>query len=430
MKALIVNHRYFPFHGGSEIYVQNIARWLAQAGWDVRVVTSMAHDLEYFWDHRARSIDAPGREMIDAVQVERLAIRHWPAGRVAFGGLRRLMGEASRFVRISAPFSRAASRTPQIPDLRDRLLADDVPDLIIATNLGLEGLAIEALSAARRRTVPLVLLPFAHLGDGSNNTALRYVSMPHHRELLRAANLVLTMTELEAKFAIDAGARPHRVASVGAGVWPSEVTGGDPKCLRLLFGQDSFIVGSIGAVAADKGACDLVEASLILRRRGLPVQLILVGPELSAFRRWLKRRGADKWAWVHLPGAIDEAAKRDMLAGIDVFALPSRTESFGIVYLEAWANAKPVVAAGVGAVTEIITDGVDGLLVPYGDPGAIADALERLAKSTEMQHAIGVSGRRKVDELYTWEEVLARIGGALDRVLGIKVAAAGATDWR
>lgn len=421
MKAILVNHRYYPFRGGSEIYVQALAEWLVRSGWSASVITTDAYDLEYFWDRRARRIEAPRRDSLNGVKVQRLEVRHRFGGRYLFGAVRRGMGEASRVVRWAPPFRAASRFLPSIPKLRAALRSDPVVDVIIATNLGIEGLAIEAWDAARLLGVPLVLIPFAHLGDGADSVARRYVSMPHHRDLLRAANLILTMTQLEAEFVAECGVESRRIKTVGAGITQNDVVCGKSRDMDLLFGRSAFVVASLGALAADKGTVDLVEASRLLRDRGVPIELVLVGPELSAFRTWMRERGADDWPWVHRPGMIDDEAKRRLLGGMDVLAMPSRTESFGIVYLEAWANGKPVVGAAVGAVREIIDDGADGLLVPFGQPEALAAALERLYSSPELRIRLGAAGRRKVEAHYTWDRVFGRIGDAFEDVLGLRV---------
>ena len=69
-------------------------------------------------------------------------------------------------------------------------------------------------------------------------------------------------------------------------------------------------------------------------------------------------------------GPVRGQLKQDMLAATDLFVLPSRVDSFGIVYLEAWAYGLPVIGCRAGGVPDVIDDGQDGLLVNYGDePG-------------------------------------------------------------
>ena len=119
--------------------------------------------------------------------------------------------------------------------------------------------------------------------------------------------------------------------------------------------------------------------------------------------------------------ACPVAIKEMLFRAADVFALPSRTESFGIVYLEAWAHALPVIGARAGAVTEVIRDEIDGLLVQYGDSRAIADALLRLNQSPSWARSLGNAGYEKIGRCFTWDAVLERIGMAFERVLGIEV---------
>jgi glycosyltransferase involved in cell wall biosynthesis len=421
VNAVLVNHRYHPFQGGSEIYIKTVAEWLLSNGVDTRVVTTNAWDLEYFWDPRARPAYAPSRDDVCGIPVRRLEVGHPPLSRYAFPPLRRLMGESSRASRWAKPFDLAAALLPQVPGLVEAIVDGPVPDIIVTTNLSLEGLATVASATSRTLGARLVVIPFAHVGGVDDAKARRYVSMPHQRGLLRSADLVLTMTDLERCFVEELGVEPFRAVFVGAGIEESAVTGGCAGRFRAKLGSTSPIVAFIGAQAADKGTCDLVEATGLLRWRGVPLELVLIGPELSGFRDWMERSGADGWPWVHRLGVVDEGVKRDLLAAMTLLAVPSRTESFGIVYLEAWANQKPVLGARVGAVTEVVDHGTDGFLVPFGDPAAIANAIGDLLADPERRAQMGIAGYRKVQRLYTWDRVLGRIGSAFEDVLGMRI---------
>jgi glycosyltransferase involved in cell wall biosynthesis len=72
-------------------------------------------------------------------------------------------------------------------------------------------------------------------------------------------------------------------------------------------------------------------------------------------------------------------------------------------------------------VRQVIDDGTDGLLVPFGNPATLADALALLADSPEMRRAMGIAGRRKVEAQFTWSRVFDKIDSAFGRVLGIRV---------
>jgi len=158
-----------------------------------------------------------------------------------------------------------------------------------------------------------------------------------------------------------------------------------------------------------------------LRRSGEDIELVLAGPSLSSFERWYTALPARDRDGIHLLGVISQAEKRDMLAAIDVLALPSRTESFGIVYLEAWANRKPVIAAAVGAVPELVRHGENGLLVPFGSPHELAGCLRDLLRDAALSRALGAHGQELVMRSYTWEHVIERVRVAYARALGMAV---------
>jgi glycosyltransferase involved in cell wall biosynthesis len=117
----------------------------------------------------------------------------------------------------------------------------------------------------------------------------------------------------------------------------------------------------------------------------------------------------DERAGVRMLGYIDTAERRDLLAAIDTLALTSRTESFGIVYLEAWVNRKPVIAARAGAVPELVRDGETGLLVPYGNPDALARTIGLLMDDEGLRQSLGEHGRQLSESRYTWPDVLRRV---------------------
>ena len=106
---------------------------------------------------------------------------------------------------------------------------------------------------------------------------------------------------------------------------------------------------------------------------------------------------------IHLLGQVHEGTKQALLAECVALALPSRVDSFGIVLLEAWQHAKPVVAAAVGGPATLVVHEETGLLVPFDDSGALASALQRLFNEPGLAARMGASGRRTVINQYTWD---------------------------
>jgi glycosyltransferase involved in cell wall biosynthesis len=147
----------------------------------------------------------------------------------------------------------------------------------------------------------------------------------------------------------------------------------------------------------------VVEAVRRLWRDGVDVELFLAGSVLSAFQRYLDRLPEEDRGRMSVLGPVDDGTKRDLLAAADIVAMPSRTDSFGLVYLEAWLYRKPVIGARAWGIDDVIEDGVDGVLVPFDDPGALAKAIASLLSQPGLCAAMGARGEQKVYRLHTWE---------------------------
>src|SRR5207302_4936261 len=118
--------------------------------------------------------------------------------------------------------------------------------------------------------------------------------------------------------------------------------------------------------------------------------LVLAGPEMPDFQRFMKDR---RVARVLRIGELSDDEKRDFFAGIDVFALPSRTDSFGLVLLEAWANGKPNLVYRAGGPAELARHELDGLHAKCGDVGELAGQLGRLIGDAGLRRTLGECGR-------------------------------------
>jgi glycosyltransferase involved in cell wall biosynthesis len=180
-------------------------------------------------------------------------------------------------------------------------------------------------------------------------------------------------------------------------------------------------------MAYDKGVFHLVEAMRQVWAEGTSARLVLAGAVLEPMRRfWLGLPEECRQRILLLDG-ISEADKLDLLAAGDVFAMPSRTDAFGIVYLEAWSYAKPVIGAAAGGVPDVIQHEQDGLLVPFGDVPALAASIERLLRDPLLMRALGERGRAKVLAEYTWDKTFAVVNRLYEELTGSSWSA-GSTD--
>ncbi|MGA3058018.1 MAG: glycosyltransferase family 4 protein [Candidatus Limnocylindrales bacterium] len=112
---------------------------------------------------------------------------------------------------------------------------------------------------------------------------------------------------------------------------------------------------------------------------------------------------------VRFIGRLPNSEVATLLSGLDILAMPSRREEWGVAAAEASASGLAVVATRVGGIPEIVVDGETGLLVPPEDPAALAKALERLIADPGLRSRLGRAGRRRIEELFRWE-------GCVDRM--------------
>ncbi|MFN2588115.1 MAG: glycosyltransferase family 4 protein [Actinomycetota bacterium] len=119
---------------------------------------------------------------------------------------------------------------------------------------------------------------------------------------------------------------------------------------------------------------------------------------------------------VHFLGAVSDERREALYAGSDVFVLPSTQEGFGIVYLEAWRHALPVIAGAGGAAPEVVRDGIEGIVVAPA-PDAVAAATLRLLGDPGLRRAMGEAGHRRLTTSYSGRHFRDAVLKMLDRVV-------------
>jgi glycosyltransferase involved in cell wall biosynthesis len=120
---------------------------------------------------------------------------------------------------------------------------------------------------------------------------------------------------------------------------------------------------------------------------------------------------------------VSEEEKLDLLDACDLLVLPSRSDSFGIVLLEAWFYGKPVVGARAGGIPGLVRDGVDGLLVPFGDETELALSIQKLLLDSEYAGKLGAAGRERVLSEFTWDNKYQLVKAVYEELTGTRKAA-------
>jgi glycosyltransferase involved in cell wall biosynthesis len=404
--------RYPPALGGSEAYFGRLSRYLAARGHAVTVFTSTALDLSAFWSLRASCL-AAGVTREDDVEVRRYSLWRWPGRRYLLKPLS--MIPLRRWQCLTLPCNPIAWRM-----WIDAGRSEQPFDLVHATAFPYGWPIACGLRLARRLGIPLVLTPFLHLGDPTDprDAVRRAYTTPALLSLVQAADLVFVQTASEQALLQDRGIPEKKLVLLGMGVEPGACTGGDRDGTRRNWGvaAGEVVVGHLGNNSREKGTVDLLQASQQLWQRGRSFRVVLAGPAMINFQRfWAKHQPAGP---VVRLGVLSEQQKRDFFAAIDLFALPSKSDSFGLVLLEAWCNGVANVAYRAGGIADVIRHEDDGLLVPCGNIEALADTLDRLMTDAALRHRLGSNGMKRVGQEFQWEDKLEKVGQIYEELRG------------
>ena len=304
--------------------------------------------------------DAAGRFFVEAVErirergveidvVSPAGFRHYGIayGAGVVGNLRRRPYLALALPLMLSSFARAARRAARDADL---VHAHWLPTGAVALATGKPFLVqVHGTDVELARRVPLLA-----------------------RAVLSRARLVIAPSAALAAEATRLGARDIRMIPWGIHV-PSEVAS-EAEPPEILYA---------GRLSAEKGIRELVAAA-----EGLPLVVAGDGPLRS-----------------EVPGALGFVSPDELerLYGrAAVVACPSHREGFGVVCGEAMAHGRPVVAADVGGLRDLVVHEETGLLVPPRDVGALRAALERLLANRELRRRMGEAGRARIAERFTW----------------------------
>jgi glycosyltransferase involved in cell wall biosynthesis len=162
--------------------------------------------------------------------------------------------------------------------------------------------------------------------------------------------------------------------------------------LRLLF---------FGFVRPYKGLDVALDALVLLRERGIRIELNVVGEfweEVGPWERRVAEQQLDGQVTLR-PGYVPDREVNDLLAAHHGVLLPYRSASQSGIVPVALAAGRPVIATRVGGIAESVDDGVNGVLAEPGDPGSLADAIERFAA-----HLPDLAAHAR-DNLPTWDDV-------------------------
>lgn len=395
-----------PTGGTAELCLQ-LARLLPSTGTDVVFV-------DITWHHRSKTVPAHVDFYLRGSFLARIArvVRRFPLflsyWRQLFREYRVLLGHAGAIAK--------AAEMATIIHLACTGSATGV-DLVHAHHARERGLA--GMVVARRLGIPFVLTIL-----GAEFTE-RDANVPLAVHCCNAADRVIAISLFTRDLAREAGANAQ-IDVIYCGVDHERFRpSGDTGRVRTKYGvvEGDLLVMYAGWYLPRKGPDVLLDALRLLKGKGVldGVKCIMCGPD-GGLGSVLRARTTD-WGLerhVMIPGEVPFSELIALYTAADVFVFPTRmrTEGFGLVAAEAMACGTPVVGSRIGAIPEVVEDGVTGLLATPDDPADLADKLERLLTDDPLRARMAAAGPVRMHERFSWqraaEETAAVYRNALD----------------
>ncbi len=294
-------------------------------------------------------------------------------------------------------------------------------DLVLGINIAYGG--VIGMMAARRSEVPYVAFGYAF-------EFMKFAAWSPPAALLRAAynraHVVVAISGFTRDALVRFGVHADRIETILPGAPPArEVAPVDVERVKQRLSLNGHrIVFAAGRMMPRKGHATLVRALPKIIERHPDTMLVCAGrgPAMGEVERAVDRLGLRDH--VRLPGRLTDEDLAALYSMCDVFALPAgegsrgQVEGFGLVFAEAGAYGKPVVAGRSGGTVDAVLDGRTGILVEPNDPAASAEAILRLLDDPALARRLGDAGRDRVAREINWSAFTRRMMDAVERRSG------------
>jgi glycosyltransferase involved in cell wall biosynthesis len=237
------------------------------------------------------------------------------------------------------------------------------------------------------------------------------------------ADAIVGVSSHTARTFVEAGYRSERVHAVLNVIEPSHWDPSlDPAPGRASLGvpNGAPLIMSVSRLFRWKGQFELLSALAVVKRKYSNVRLAIVGsdyPADSGTTRMLREHASELGIVENVIFTGHRSDIASMLAACDIFSLPSYEEPFGLVFAEAMAMKRPVVALNSGGTSEVVEHDKSGLLSPVGDIDALAANLLRLLGDAALRTQLGEYGRSRVEEHFTPQRMASDFAALYARVL-------------
>ncbi|GAB4276408.1 MAG: glycosyltransferase family 4 protein [Coriobacteriia bacterium] len=302
-----------------------------------------------------------------------------------------------------------------------RLLAEIEPDIVQGTGFLTNHLARLASPPDSKVVSTVHVEPDASMFDGGSRLA-QFAREAAERVTRNRAHVQVAVSQAVADRLVAKGVAPGsiRVIHNGVDIAALREEAGSTSLPEVLLESDyAHLVTVVSRLEPVKGVVDFLESVELLPLRfvqgkGLMFAIAGDGSQAAEIRR--RRDSLLARDHVRLLGALESAA--GLVAASTVVVVPSRSEGFGLVAVEAMALGVPVVANAVGGLPEIVKDGVCGRLVRHGDRQSMADAISDLVSDTALRNAMGEAGRLRAERHFSSDRMVAEYLELYSELLG------------
>ena len=423
MKLLVFPTRYYPAISGGDFFAQRIAeefhkKWKPQV--KVSILTSNAIDFSAL-HQQGKSVSPSHKNYSNyhGLPISRYKVE--PHGGQYY---QELLSLWNQYLGLGTSlFEYFFSKGPILPDLHPYLnpnqlgksrLKSDLPvlpfadfDMIHTTYLPYFNV-IYALFLGKVYHIPTLITPFLHYAN------VRYQDTAIF-QVLAQFDGIHVCTETEKNLLITNGIEEKRIFIIPMGVDRERFTKKDYSSQFITrYGVQHPIILFCGYKNNEKGALGLLKAISAFPKETQIPNFVFIGPSTTAFNYELKK------VRDHHPNTTILNITPENLSGIfdknkigafqacDIYCMPSQSEAYGIAYLEAWACKKPVIAADIPAMHDVVTS-ESGCLVTFNDEIQIAETIAKLLASPEDAKRRGEHGFELIQTRNDWHKIVNRI---------------------
>ena len=400
-RCLMVLHRFWPFLGGSERQFLKWAEVLDEKGIKTDVFTTNVWDNDFFYFPEKKYIKENKAKLGKNINIRRFKVFHFPNRNAVLQFLSKLPGKMIKFL-IGNPYIFLPGYYLYMYLIS--IFSGKRFDFVIAGVFPHYYLIYPAYFYAKIKKIPFILVPLVHFGEPNSEGNFNLFFNEKGKFLLKKCDYILTITDDEkAKLAAN-GINPAKIKVSGIGIEAKEEILLNTDNFRKKYNINAPYVLQVSTQTHDKGSHHTVEAMKVLWQKGINIKLVLIGQILNEFEVYLRSQKSYVFENTIILNYASEEDKNNAIHGCEVFVMPSKSDSFGLVYVESWLHRKPVIAAYCGGVMEVIDEGINGFLVPFGDYEMIAGYIYKLLKDKELAKKMGEEGYKKAVNNYLWDQ--------------------------